>query len=368
MIVKRFKANNFRNIESCDVSFSPGINLLHGKNAEGKTNALEGIYIFSRGKSFRSCEEKDFIKRGEDGFNLFLEYEDRIGRGTLEYSLYGQSRLRKKNGYKIKKITEMVGSFKTVLFSPDDLTIVKDGPEERRAFINIAASQCYPEYIDFYSGYKKALENRNCILKNAKAGLYFNKEELLAWSGTMAEYAAHIHYLRKEYVDKLSKYASVYQGEISGGKENLTLYYKSHVENEIKTVEDIKERYDFLLKSNLEKELSAGVSLYGVHRDDLEIEINGVSARSFASQGQQRSAVLSLKLSEGEVNREICGEYPVYLLDDVLSELDGKRKEFIINGIKEKQVIITSCENGEDMNFADTVIEVEGGKYVFAHR
>ena len=241
MIVKRFKANNFRNIESCDISFSPGINLLHGKNAEGKTNALEGIYIFSRGKSFRSCEEKDFIKRGEDGFNLFLEYEDRIGRGTLEYSLYGQSRLRKKNGYKIKKITEMVGSFKTVLFSPDDLTIVKDGPEERRAFINIAASQCYPEYIDFYSGYKKALENRNCILKNAKAGLYFNKEELLAWSGTMAEYAAHIHYLRKEYVDKLSKYASVYQGEISGGKENLTLYYKSHVENEIKTVEDIKE-------------------------------------------------------------------------------------------------------------------------------
>lgn len=368
MIVKRFKAENFRNIEKCDISFSSGINLLHGKNAQGKTNALEGIYIFSRGKSFRAADEKDLIKSGERGFNLFLEYESKIGKETLEYSVFERERQRKKNGYKIKKITDMIGSFKTVLFSPDDLTVVKDGPEKRRAFINVAASQCYPSYVDYYASFKKALENRNCIIKNVKTGLYYNKEELDSWSYTMAEYAAHIHVLRKEYAEKLTVHAKELQGLISDGKENLDIHLKSCIPDEIKDYGEIKEEYIKALSSNLEKEFAAGVSLYGVHRDDLEIYINGESARLFCSQGQQRSIVLSLKLAEGEVNRAICGEYPVYLLDDVLSELDEKRKNFVIKGIKEKQVIITSCENEESMKFADSVVEVDGGNYVSSHR
>jgi DNA replication and repair protein RecF len=140
------------------------------------------------------------------------------------------------------------------------------------------------------------------------------------------------------------------------------------VKSELDSLDEIKAEYLRLLTSNTEKECQAGVSLYGVHRDDLDIMINGESSRSFASQGQQRSAVLSLKLAEGEVNREICGEYPVYLLDDVLSELDEKRKKFVINGIKEKQVIITSCEDGENMKFADIVTEVVGGNYVSSYR
>ncbi len=368
MVVKKFRAENFRNIEKCEICFSPGINLLHGKNAQGKTNALEGIYIFSRGKSFRTQDERELIKNGCQGFNLFLEYEDKTGTGSLEYSVYGRERQRKKNGYKIKRLTEMIGSFKTVLFSPDDLNLVKGGPEERRAFLNVAVSQCYPSYIDVYSCYKRALENRNCLLKNIKNGIYIDKGELYSWSETMAEYASHIYLFRKEYIKRLEAHAAELQGLISDGEEVMRLSYKSGIPDELNSPEDIKSEYIRLLCSNTERECAAGVTLFGPHRDDMEIYINEKSARAFASQGQQRSLVLSVKLAEGEVNREICGEYPVYLLDDVLSELDEKRRKFVINGIKEKQVIITSCESDGILKFADSITEVEGGNYVSSYR
>jgi len=364
MIIERFSAENFRNIEKADIVFSPGINLFHGKNAQGKTNALEGIYIFSRGRSFRTSDERDLVRCGADGFRLKLEYRDLSGDGALEYSVFGKERQRKKNGYKLSRITEMIGSFKTVLFSPDDLRIVKDGPEERRAFLNVAASGCFPAYIKLYADYKKALDNRNFLLKNAKSGLYFDMGELESWSYTMSEYAAHIYKYRKGYIKKLELYSSELQKRISDGKEELSFGYKCGIDEEITETEDAKSEYFKLLTENKDRELAAGVTLFGPHRDDLEIFINKESARAFASQGQQRSIVLSMKLAEGEVNRDICGEYPVYLLDDVLSELDDKRKSFVINGIREKQVVVTSCENDESMRFADAVFEVSGGKYV----
>lgn len=368
MIVKKFRAENFRNIEKCEISFSPGINLLHGKNAQGKTNALEGIYIFSRGKSFRTQDERELVKSGCEGFNLFLEYEDKTGKGNLEYSVFGRERQRKKNGYKIKRLTEMIGSFKTVLFSPDDLTVVKGGPEQRRAFLNVAISQCYTSYIDLYSCYKKALENRSCLLKSIKNGMYVDKGELYSWSETVAEYASHIYLFRKEYIKILEAHATELQKLISDGREIMSLSYKSGIPEELTSSEDIKNEYIRLLSTNTERECAAGVTLYGPHRDDMEINVNGSLARAFASQGQQRSLVLSMKLAEGEVNREICGEYPVYLLDDVLSELDEKRQKFVINGIKEKQVIITSCESDGILKFADAVTEVVGGNYVSSYR
>ena len=368
MRIKRFVAENFRNIENTDIVFSPGINLFHGKNAQGKTNALEGIYIFSRGRSFRTSDERDLVKNGKDGFRIMLEYEDKLGDASLEYSVFGREKRRKKNGYKISSVTEMIGSFKTVLFSPDDLRIVKDGPEERRAFLNIAAAGCYPAYIKIYADYKKALDNRNCLLKGLKNGMYFDMGELESWSYTMSEYASHIYKYRKEYIKKLELYANELQKSISDGKEELTLSYKSGISDDALEISDIRDEYFRLLTSNTERERAAGVSLYGPHRDDIEINIGGESARSFASQGQQRSCVLSMKLAEGEVNKDICGEYPVYLLDDVLSELDEKRKSFVINGIKEKQVVVTSCENDESMRFADAVFEVSGGNYVSSYR
>ena len=367
MIIKRFSAESFRNIEKCDIEFSPGVNLIHGKNAEGKTNAVEGIYIFSRGKSFRAREDRELVSFGKEGFRIEIEYEDRSGLNKLEYSLFGKERRRRKNGYKISRVTEMIGSFRTVLFFPDDLGLVKMGPDERRSFLNVAISQCYPAYLKCYSDYKTSLENRNAILKASSKGLYYDKNELEAWSLSMAEYSADIYAFRKSYIEKLEKYAKEIMKDISDGKEELSLFYKCDVE-EAADREKAKAFYQKKLTENLERECIVGQSLYGPHRDDIEIMINGKPARYFASQGQQRSVVLALKLSEGEVSREICGEYPVFLFDDVLSELDEKRRRYILEGIGERQIIITSCETDMTDLFADRIIEVSGGSYVSSHR
>ena len=368
MIIKRFRADNFRNIEKCDIEFSPGVNLLYGKNAQGKTNVVEGIYYFSRGKSFRGREDKELIRFGAEGFRIYLEFEDNMGKESLEYALFGKERLRKKNDYKINRVTEMIGSFKAVLFYPDDLSLVKDGPEERRAFLNVAASVCYPLYIKYYTDYKKALENRNCILKMMQKGLYVDKCELDSWSASMAEYASYIYLFRKEYMERLKKYAGVILKDISEGNEELTLSYESQIPEDMSNRTEIKAEYEKIFSSSLDREIAAGVTLFGPHRDDIEIKINGKSARSFASQGQQRSIVLALKLSEGEVIKEISGEYPVFLFDDVLSELDEKRRKYVLSGIGDRQIIITSCDPDECLGFTDSEIEVAGGRYVSSHR
>ena len=363
MIIKRFKAENFRNIERCDIEFSSGVNLLYGNNAQGKTNAVEGIYVFARGKSFRASEDKELIRFGSEGFRIFIEYEDKNGLNNLEYSLFGRERRRKKNGYKIEKIKEMLGSFKAVLFYPDDLGLVKGSPEERRDFLNVAISQCYDIYLSYYANFKKALENRNCLLKLSSKGMYVDDNELISWSYYMAEYASYINIMRKEYINKLSEYVGRLMKEISDGNEEVTLHYKSDIEDYSLTREEIFNEYKRIFTEELSREKIVGSSLFGPHRDDIIININGKSARSFASQGQQRSIVLSLKLSEGEVNKEICGEYPVFLFDDVLSELDEKRKKFVIDGIGERQIIITSCEKDSDGMNPERKIEVISGDY-----
>lgn len=360
MIIKSFRAQNFRNIEKCSLEFDKSVNLLLGENAQGKTNAVEGIYVFARGKSFRRGDERDLIRFGCEGFNLSIEYEDRNGSNTLEYSVFGRERRRKINGYKISRAAEMVGNFKAVLFCPDDLTLVKGGPDERRDFLNVAISQCFPTYISLYSDYKKALENRNAILKNASKGLYFDENELSAWSDSLAEYASSIYTERKKYIKKLEVYAKDYMKNISDGKEELSLIYKSDIGDDFTSLDEIKSEYRRIFRENLIKERAAGVTLYGPHREDIIIKINGNDARIFSSQGQQRSIVLSLKMAEGEVSRELFSEYPVFLFDDVLSELDDKRQNFVLAGMKDRQIIITSCER---LRTAGRVIEVSGGKF-----
>ncbi|MBQ7386861.1 MAG: DNA replication/repair protein RecF [Clostridia bacterium] len=368
MIIKKFRAKDFRNVTACDIEFSPGVNLLHGNNAQGKTNCIEGIYLFSRGKSFRAREDSELVKFGSDGFRLFIEYETEDGTETLEYALYGKERLRKKNGYKISRVSDMIGSFRSVLFYPDDLKLVKGGPEERRNFLNVALSQCYPAYIKYYSDYKKALENRNCLLKFASKGIYTDEREILSWSESMAEYASHIYLLREEYIERLSRHARQIMGDISESTEELSLSYESDIGTGFRDRGAIADEYRRVFRENLSREMAAGVSLYGPHRDDVKISINERDARTFASQGQQRSVVLSMKLAEGEVVRELFGEYPVFLFDDVLSELDEKRRKYVLSGTKDKQVIITSCEPEDFVGFVDLEIDVSGGEYVSSHR
>ena len=368
MIIKNFSAAGFRNIAKCSISFDKGLNLLHGKNAQGKTNALEGIYVFARGRSFRAREDSELVRFGSDGFNLKIEYEDKNGDQTLEYSLYGRDRLRKKNGYKLKSVSEMLGSFRAVLFYPDNLEIVKGGPEERRDFLNVAISQCYPEYIKYYSSYKKALENRNCLLKAIQKGLYADENEIFSWSEVMAEYASFIYLMRDEYIERLSPYVTKISNEISDGRETVNISYGADIPSGIRDRAEVKKEYINIFSSSLDREKAAGVSIHGPHRDDVKITVNGLDSRIYASQGQQRSVVLSLKLAEGEVIREICGEYPVYLFDDVLSELDAGRREYVLSGLLGKQIIITSCESEEYESLGARIIEVTEGDYVSAYR
>ena len=368
MIIKRFKAEGFRNIESCDISFSSGVNLLHGNNAQGKTNAIEGIYLFSRGRSFRARDDSELVKFGSEGFRISIEYESGGRDESLEYAVFGKEKQRKKNGYKLHRVGEMIGSFRSVLFYPDDLKLVKGGPEERRNFLNVAISQCYPSYIKYYSDYKKALENRNCLLKLSSKGLFVEEREIVSWSESMAEYASYIYLMREEYIEALSRFATGIMSDISEMRESLTLEYESDIETGLRDRAEIARRYREVLSQSLAREMAAGVSLYGPHRDDIKILINDKDARSFASQGQQRSVVLSMKLSEGEVVRELFGEYPVFLFDDVLSELDEKRRGYVLSGTRDKQVIITSCEPEELAGFVDCEIDVSGGCYVSSHR
>ncbi len=363
MIIKRFRAQSFRNIESCDIEFVPGVNLLHGRNAQGKTNAMEGIYLFSRGRSFRGRDDSELMRMGSEGFRIAIEYEDAYGEQSLEYAHIGKDRLRKKNGYKISKVSEMIGSFRAVLFYPDNLSLVKDGPEERRSFINVAAASAYPSYVRTYADYKKALENRNCLLKFASKGYYYDESELYSWSASMAEYASHIYVARVEYINKLQFYARKILLEISEGKEDLTLEYKSDIPEGIVDRVAVRDEYIRLFTENIPREIAAGITLFGPHRDDIDIKIGDIPARSFASQGQQRSIVLAMKLGEGEVCRDITGEYPVFLFDDVLSELDEKRREYVLRGSGERQIIITSCESEEYGTFANREIDVSDGKY-----
>ena len=367
MIIKKLKAKNFRNIKDAEIEFSPGVNLLLGKNAQGKTNIIECIYMFSRGKSFRHTDDKNLVRFGEEGFRIGIEYENRNGEGTLEYALFGKERKRLKNGYKTENVGEMLGNFSAVLFYPDDLSLVKGGPEERRLFLNVAISQCHPSYVGIYSDYKRALENRNCILKNASKGFYIDEGELYAWSDLMARYAADIYIERKEYVKKLGVYAADVVGDISIGKEKISISYESDIpdteDTELLLKEDIENLYKSIFTDRLAEERKVGTSLFGPHRDDIEIKINGVSARSYASQGQQRSIVLALKLAEGEVCRDIIGEYPVFLLDDVLSELDEHRQSYILSGLSNRQIIISACSDDTGMIKADKIIEVRDGEY-----
>lgn len=363
MIIKRLKAQGFRNIENADIEFINGANILIGENAQGKTNVIEAIYLFARGKSFRHQDDKELLGFGKEGFRLSIDYDDITGKNSLEYAFFGRERRKMKNGYKINTLAEMIGNFRAVLFFPDDLLLVKSGPDERRAFLNIAISQCFPGYVKVYASYKKALENRNSLLKKASKGEYIDDNELVSWSESIAEYASIIYSKRKEYIKKLEIYAKKNMLDISDGKEELSLEYESNINEDEISSENLKERYFKIFTQNTEKEKIVGTSLYGPHRDDIKISVCGKDSRSFASQGQQRSIVLSIKLAEGEVIKEICGEYPVYLFDDVLSELDEKRKKFVIRGLTDKQIIITSCENIDKYIDGAKVITVNGGKY-----
>jgi len=367
MICKKIKYSSFRNIEQAEIEFSDGVNILFGNNAEGKTNALEGIYLFAHGKSFRVFSDKDLINFTKDHSNLKMNFEDGVRDHEMEIRLFrGNRKQCYRNGVNIKKMSDFVGYFRAVLFSPDDLQMVKGSPSERRRFLDIAISQCYPVYLALYARYQKYLEERNALLKAIQKGFFFEEEMLSVYSEKLSALAAEIYLYRRAYVEKLKDAAKDIVEELSSGREFLSLVYRSDMDGiEDTSKEAVTERYKHVFSANLMKEKAAGMTLYGIHRDELGIYLGGISAKDFGSQGQQRSAVLALKMAEGIVSGEICGERPVYLFDDVLSELDEGRRKFLLSGIESAQFIVTGCEKSILGEYADGVnfIKVENGAF-----
>lgn len=366
MTVTKLQAFRYRNIEDAEIPFSPGVNLILGENAQGKTNALEAVYTFARGKSFRGAKDAELCLFGEKSYRIAIGFHDGKREQTLAIRYENGEKTREQNGVRLEKQTEMLGQFRAVLFCPEHLNMVKEGPDERRQFLNIAISQCRPAYLALYADYNRYLENRNALLKFGQKGYLSDTEEIDAWSRGLAKCAAAIYAYRAEYVRRLAPYAAEYQQLLSGGKETLEVSYESDVKEPM-TKEEAEIAYLSLFRSNIGRECQMGFTQYGVHRDDLSLVVNGKSVREYGSQGQQRTTVLALKLAEGEVCRETVGEEPVYLFDDVLSELDESRRAVMVTESGRRQYLITACDKSVYRGDANC-ITAERGHYVSAYR
>ena len=365
MICKKIEFLNFRNIENETIEFENGVNVIHGENAQGKTNILEGIYLFARGKSFRAFKDRELIRFGGDNAIAKLTYEKKDGENELGVEISKSSTKRfYKNKVKANKTSDIIGDFRAVLFCPSHLGIIKDGPSVRRRFLDVAISQLRPIYIKMLSKYNNVIENRNAILKLDENVRKQYEGMLDIYSDELSSLCADIAGMRIEYIKKLDFWVKCFFDEMTKGKETPKITYEANAkENDFETRESLKNKYLRLLKDNLDKEIKNGATLYGIHKDDLRIEINGRDARFYSSQGQSRSLSLAMKMAEGEISREYTGEYPVFLFDDVLSELDENRRKFILSKIEKRQVIITSCEPLDFKELENiSFVEIKDGK------
>jgi DNA replication and repair protein RecF len=368
MYCKTIKAENFRNIEECKVDFSEGVNILVGENAQGKTNLLEAVFYSSVSRSFRASHTSEIIRFGQSAADIELSYRDSKRDQKLHIKIFrDKQKLVEKNGVKMDKLSDIVGSFRAVLFCPEHLSLIKDGPAERRGYLDMAISRMYPMYIHSLQKYNYVLKQRNALIKNAFNDRRTFDATIELWSDQLATEAAIISDMRLKFIRRASGHISNCFLEMTGEKEKPTLVYdgsSSQNEEEYFDRELVKKKYFELLMSSHEREIAVGSTLWGIHKDDLDIRLNGKSARIYASQGQQRSLALAMKLAEGEICKEEFGDQPVFLFDDVLSELDASRREYLINKIHEKQVIMTTCESDNISRFNDAkIIHVENGRY-----
>ena len=367
MICKSITVQNFRNIESASVRFSDGVNILLGNNAQGKTNLLEAIYVTSLGRSFRAQGDADMIKFGEDYATIQNIYRDNMRDMELTMSIFTgrKQKVIHHNRVKVQKMSDLVGAFKVVLFCPEHLSIIKEGPSLRRNYLDVAISQIKPMYIKALQRYNSILKERNSLIKSAEDNRRNFDATIDLWSEQLADAAALITKYRIEYLTEAIPYIEECFSEMTGDREKPTLTYESSSglsSDECLDLEKCREAYLNLYTTRHEREIGAGATLWGIHKDDIEIQLNGKIARFYCSQGQQRSLSLAMKLAEGEIIKKYMGgDYPVFLLDDVFSELDSKRRAYLVNNLKDKQVIMTSCEP-HDLDGANVIL-VEDGVY-----
>lgn len=352
MWIKKIKIKNFRNYESEEINLEKNINIFYGQNAQGKTNIIESIFLCSLGKSFRAKKDKEMIKLNEQNAVVEVEYEksDRDGKIKIEI---GNKKNIYLNGIKIKKLSELLGNLNIVIFTPDDINILKGGPQNRRRFLDIMISQLRPNYMHILNLYIKTMEQRNNYLRQIKEE---HKDENLLeiWDEKLAEYEIKIYEYRKEFIEKIIKKLDIIHKNITNGEEQIELEYVTEC--------DSKEKYLKLLKERRKLDIIKGFTTKGVHRDDFMIYINKKDIKIFGSQGQNRTAMLSLKLAELQVIYDEIGEYPILLLDDFMSELDKTRRKNFLENIEGTQVIITGTEKLDIENLEYLEYNVSNGK------
>ncbi len=359
------RIQNFRNIEQAEIEFESGVNILVGNNAQGKTNLLEAISFAAIGKSFRTTHEEEMIRFGAEFAEISLDYTDSVRRQNITVRMMkGRRRRLEHNRVKVGRLSDIVGSFRTVLFCPEHLSLVKDGPAERRNYLDVAISQLYPVYLKSLQKYQQILKQRNQLIRDAEEDRRTFLDTVEFWSSQLAHEAAVIAKYRVQYLRRAEEHIKECFHEMMGEREFPEAVYVGSSHGEPDSYEDVeyteKVYFDLLMKHH-DREIGAGSTLWGIHKDDIEMRINGKAARAFASQGQQRSLALAMKLAEGEVCSRITGELPVFLFDDVFSELDPTRRAYLSSKMQDRQVIITTCEPSGIVG--GKIIRVENGCY-----
>lgn len=371
MVCKSIRIENFRNIGEAEVHFSPGVNVLYGDNAQGKTNLLEAVYFTALGKSFRPAREAELIRFGAEGCRILNTFSDSLRTQTVSYRLSGGRgrRLVEQNGVRVTRMSDMVGAFRVVLFCPEHLSLIQGGPELRRGYLNVALSQLRPVYLRALQRYNQILKERNSLLRRAPEDMATFRATEPMWSAQLAHEAALIAAMRDVYISRVNRLVAACFSDMTEDGEVPELTYVNSLGltgEALADRADVEARYLSLLSTRHDREIGAGATLWGIHKDDIAVTLNGRPARQFASQGQQRSLALAMKLAEGEISaQESGGDRPVFLFDDVLSELDSRRRAYLMGELEGRQVIMTTCDPSASGIAADRVhtIRVVAGRY-----
>ncbi|MCC0633352.1 MULTISPECIES: DNA replication/repair protein RecF [unclassified Clostridioides] len=364
MKLKSLQLVNFRNYEKLHLEFNGKVNLLVGKNGQGKTNIVESIYMLSFGKSFRTNKDREMVRFNSE--NLY------VGGSFSKYNKYSLIELiigKDKKGIRINKVPlqkmqELLGNLNVVIFSPEDLRLVKEGPKERRTFIDKEISQIIPKYYNYLTNYNKILSQRSRVLKS----IHVDEALLDVYDDTLAKYGSYIYILRRDFIKKIANISEHMHMNLTNGIEKLSIKYKTQINiTDEDTIETVYNKFLAKLSSNRPNDIESRTTRYGIHKDDLNIFINDLDARLFGSQGQQRTASISLKLSEIELIKNEVEEYPVLILDDVFSELDEARQKLLVNNLSNVQMFITSAEISHKKIFDEkdvTIFNIENGNVI----
>lgn len=343
--IESLNLRGFRNYKDIKIDFSKNYNIIYGENAQGKTNIIEAIFLCASGRSHRTSKDLELLNVNSN--NYYVKLDSIKNQDNLSIEIIHEKDKKKViriNEIPLKKIGNLMGNLLAVIFSPEDLSVINEGPSQRRRFIDITLSQIKPSYFYDLQQYNRILLQRNSLLKEIQTNVSL-MSTLDIWNIKIAETAARIIKTRYDFINRLKKYAKHYHSILSSSNENMRIDYSSSIKlNNYDDVDKIKETVLVELERLKNFEIKRGTTLKGPHRDDYDIYINDLDVKSFGSQGQKRTVILSIKLAELQIIKEETGEFPVLLLDDVMSELDIRRREILFNCISDIQTFITCTE------------------------